>query len=759
MSPVQRFITESADGDEFLSAIDAGDLDRSDRLLAELPDALPDRLLHGVAELHMLRERWAEAAVAFARIRQRGSNEVMRLRLCRNLACLQQHRPEIYRVIAAAEPENRYELIASKAGPTTITYRHDDGHKTILSGENDPLGSVAKVRRQIHDALAAGTTLGLAGIGDGYLLRSLADEPPKLPLGRQHAIALFEPDPRLLLACMMIHDYTGPAGPIEQERIRWFIGAEWKCQLNETCLADLMIPYPQVMIRLGRDSAAIEAGVKEFLAAADRLDARARLQLQSYYQHLSSHELGMIFGERPHRGPRIMVITTRFSTVLQHSSRDVADAMRGAGWEVLLLMEPSGAHAINRMSVRQALARFKPDLVFQIDHLRAEWGDLFPANLPTVCWIQDNLPNLTTVAAGKSVGVREFVLIPSLQRYVKNFAYPEQNCLEFRKLTKLPPRPQDRECIGDDLVYVSNWSQEPAAIAEELVRDLGKLAPSPFIADFCQRMIETYAAGGSLHTPGDVRRLLEQAQAEHGLPANAPARQLCLITAFFERLNNALYRQQGLDWAATAARECSLNLAVYGSGWEKHPRFAAFARRQVSYGAALESISRSARINLVLEPYVCITHQRLLDCLAAGGFVLSRAHPQTHIVQSLIDLFADGYPDDAAVQRVLAQSRDHDATPDTFDPVVTLRHQQEAGFLPWRGPILPRLDETSFRSQKELILRVQSFATDDAARAEIVDQQRRMIESRYSYGAGMQRMMQWIQARIAAGQASLRRAG
>src|SRR5262249_28729444 len=152
-----------------------------------------------------------------------------------------------------------------------------------------------------------------------------------------------------------------------------------------------------------------------------------------------------------------MLITTRFSTVLQYSARDTADAFEQLGWDSLVIIEPTSAHGLNRVAIRQSLARFRPDLVFQIDHLRREWGDLLPANLPSVCWIQDHLANLTNTAAGQSVQQREFVLIPSAQRYVRNYDYPQDNCLEFRKLSRVPARPEHWENDGDDLVYISNW--------------------------------------------------------------------------------------------------------------------------------------------------------------------------------------------------------------------------------------------------------------------------------------------------------------
>src|SRR5438477_525869 len=83
----------------------------------------------------------------------------------------------------------------------------------------------------------------------------------------------------------------------------------------------------------------------------------------------------------------------------------------------------------------------------------------------------------------------------------------------------------------------------------------------------CRKMIDVYTNAGTLHTPGDVRQILENEGPE---ALDQPAR-LSVITALFVRMNNVLYRQQGLSWAAQAAQRLGLKLAVYGNGWEEHP--------------------------------------------------------------------------------------------------------------------------------------------------------------------------------------------
>ena len=139
----------------------------------------------------------------------------MRQRLCRNLDALRIHRPRVYRTLIIAEPSERYGIVDAKTGALTIERRHDDGRKTIMSGDGDPLGAVQKVMTSIDAAYRGGTPLGLASIGDGYLLSHIAANPPELILGRRQAITLIEPDAHLMLACLMLHD--SPAGDLARK--------------------------------------------------------------------------------------------------------------------------------------------------------------------------------------------------------------------------------------------------------------------------------------------------------------------------------------------------------------------------------------------------------------------------------------------------------------------------------------------------------------------------------------------------------------
>ncbi|MBC7784103.1 MAG: hypothetical protein H7144_09705, partial [Burkholderiales bacterium] len=730
---------------DFVQAVRAGEWDRADHLWPELGGLLSDDCLQAAATLHMHRERWQEAGDALLRIKTADQTRGLHINLCRNLAALRAHRPEIYRTIADADVADVYRVEVTRSGLPTIARTRPDGGRAFLAGGDDPRQAAIAVRDQLAAACERGEALGLLSIGDGYVLDQLARQSPTLFLGRQQAIFLFEPDPRLVLACMLIHDFTGADGPIERPSVLWFVGPRWAEQFRLETMTERFLPFPQITIKLGLDPKPLEQALQAILVEIGQRDIAAASEVAKYYASLPSNHFAQILSISPARAPRVLLITTRFSTVLQYSSRDAADAFRQIGCEAQVLIEPTAHHGLTRNGMRRMLADFKPDLIFQIDHNRFEHADLFPPQIPFVNWIQDLLPHLMTQQTGQRIGSRDFVLTPSLQRWTDDFAYPASQCLEFRKLTRIPSRPISWASRSSPVVYVSNWSQTPQQMRDELLQ--GMIGKTRDVIDAaCARMIALYAAGQSLPTPGDVRRLLVQVLRDLEVAGDeALVRQT--TTRLFDRLNNLLFRQQGLAWAAGACRDLDLKLEIYGNGWEKNPEFKSFAAGPVEYGAALEELTRNAMTNLVLEPFVCIAHQRCLDALAAGGFCLQREHPAVGNIKGIIELLNTVPPgvqttaalrsalqsDDQreALQKILAACDEADVSPGAVDHVAIVRRLQQSGFLPVSGELLPVLDQVTFSSSEQLRQKLARFSVDIDLCSEIARSQRRTIEKRY----------------------------
>jgi hypothetical protein len=527
-------------------------------------------------------------------------------------------------------------------------------------------------------------------------------------------------------------------------------------------LTDRWLIFPKINIKQGPAGAAIEAALLDVLGELGKVDAAAAEEVERYYASRTAADHAKALAGEAGRPARVMLLTTRFSTVLQYSTRDAEDAFRRLGCQTMLLIEPSPHQGVSRSTMRRALAEFKPDLVFQIDHHRFEHADTFPDGLPFVNWIQDLLPHLMTADAGRKLSATDFSLTPSLQRWVDDFAYPERQCLEFRKLTRVPPRPPARQSDGNRVVYVSNWSQTPQQIVDELLNGTTGTTRA-VVNEACQRMIRVYEQDGSLPSFGDVRTMLNGVMSDLGVTADTDFVRLT-VTRLTDRLNNLLYRHQGLAWAAAACGQHGLQLEIYGNGWEKHSRFAPFARGTIGYGQDLESLTRSAGVNLILEPFMCMTHQRLLDALAAGGFCVVRDHSANHTANEWIDLLSHAGPDvnDAKTLRSRLNPADSirfelnfkecerlDVSPRQIDHVAAVCRLQSSGFFPEHGLVLPLLDRMSFTSSHDLSRLLMRASRDAELRTNIATVQRKYVEERYSYQAGMGRVLRFICGRLA----------
>jgi hypothetical protein len=736
---------------EFTQAMRAGDWDRAQRLLAQLPAALPDHMLRSIAELHMLRERWSQGAQTLALMKHRNSDAEMRRKLCANLAAMRTHRPAVYKALVEADHSERYSVAPSKTGHPTIFLQAEPGRRISMSADNDPMGAAGKAMASVEPAHREGKTLGLTGIGDGYLLAHLAQNPPKLILGREQAVCLIEPDPHLLLACLMLHDYTGPEGPIEQGRFSWYVGGGWVMQFRDEFFGDLFKMYPTLTIRTGLQASAIEEELAKFLSDISDLDRRLASETSEYYSRLKREDLLVLLGENPPRQPRVLVLTTRFSTVLQYSSADTADAFSRLGWEAHVVIEPSSWHGLNRIALREAVCRFKPDLIFQIDHLRSEYGTLFPANVPAVCWIQDHLPNLMDTKAGGSITLRDFVLTASEQMYHEKYGYPLRQCIYLNKATRVPPVPADYTQDGPTMVFVSNCSHDPKEVGDKLADRIENRAVGELVRDFCGRTIDRYARGENIGTMADLREALDAVERDHNLRVGPDSRDK-LLHALWHPFNDTLYRQQALRWAANAADSMGLSLALYGNGWENNREFARFAKGYAGYGLELENLTRRSLINLQIVPFSCF-HQRLLDGLVCGGFFLIREHPVNRIPAELTAFVEQNFDrsirtTDAALASVSSELRprfeellsQYRRLNDQPDPVLRVRMFKERAML----KKLPRLDEVCFSDETTLHQRLEGFARNQEERRAVAGEQRDFVERLFTYEAHMKRVISEI---------------
>lgn len=748
--------------DQVVAALRRDDVARAEQVVADHPDLIPATAFRRLAELNMRRRRWRDAAWLFDRIPDREPAADLKRCLARNLAALERHRPAVLAQLVSLPTTTDVAIAPSPTGRPTVICRRPDGGPISLSPGGDPLTAMNASVAKFRPALDKGVPVGLCGMGDGYVLHALSRDRTPLFLSTQQPVFVLEPDPQVALHCLMIHDYTGPDGPIEQGRFWWFVGAEWGDELERAALADPFVGCPLMVLGQSLQTAAIQARLKTIVGKVTDDDLAARDRVEEYYDWLWRSELATLFGPNPPRRPRVLLLTTRFSTVLQYSTRDTAGAFEQLGWDARVLIEPTPAHRMYQTAIRRALDEFRPDLLFQIDHLRYEHGRTFPLGLPFACWIQDHLPHLQTELSGMSVGGRDFVLTDAATFYVNRFDYPARQCIPLAKCSAdAGEAGDDVDPAGaEDVVFVSNASKT----AEGLLAGLGGTfagGAREIVEAAARDLLDVYAAGGSVPSYIDVCDLFRRTLSRLGATATE-ADFLNATRWLMHPFNDALYRQQALGWACETAGRLGLSVGLYGRGWEDNPRFAPYARGPIEYGEPLRRLTRAARINLQIVPYFSL-HQRLLDGLLAGGFFLVRRHPADTAPAALLDFLeaheTPGVATDADARRTVPAARRGELerhladcrclSSGTDDLVNMVRSWQASGQLVAGAEALPQLAEVSFADAGSLERLMDRFAADAKTRRDVVAQQRRSVADRFTYTAAMRRVVGEIAKRLA----------
>ncbi len=762
------------------AALQAGDLAGVSALLPGLIDApaVPpgtlDPVVRIVAQHHLENNEPTRAAEGFARLSERTDADERLHTLARNLAALREHRPGLYRQVAARraalqtlpfrfvnEPSSGRVLVAQATG----TNNDQGGEGFALVPPGNQFDAFLEQARQTLQSNPE-QPLALLGLGDGYAVTHLTKHPPELFMDMTVAVHVIEPDLDRLLAAMHLHDWADAAlpggGPWRDARFRWHVGPEWTEAYRTAWQDDPWTPQPGAALCPDPASAqALATALRELSEAYQALGRGLIDHAKQRYAERDEEAWWALFGDDPPRKPRMVVLTSRFTTVLQYASRDTAAALERLGWDVRFVIEDQPHQRMNILTFGRMLTEFEPDALLCIDSTRHAMMGWVPDELPCVCWVQDALPRLMNEQLGKAIGPRDFILTFFAPRLIHDHAYPARQCLDMPMMVTTPRtgnHPKTRGKNGSDLIYASNVSgtvdvlrTQTCERAPAELRGLTEVAAGLLIAH--------YEHGDALPTEPDIDTLLDEAVESGALPGHDASTRRTLRDALWNPLNTGLYRQQALGWVVDQARARGLSLHLHGHGWEDHPRFAAYARGPLSHGQ-LQAATAAARFALHLEPYVCFTHHRLLDATQAGTPVLIRDHPGNRGLSSVARFLFRHCPsarDDRGAREALKHDATQSAQLETLlatsrgltwdlsgDVVAQVRAWQRAGVLGDGSdaqPPLPHLQALSFDGPATLGERLDALLADPDRVETILADQREIINERFTFDAALRRVI------------------
>ena len=555
-----------------------------------------------------------------------------------NLAALKS-RGETGRALAeemeAVWEGDRVDLTLHQANDGNLLVRgtRSDGRRIWIPAALDYAGTIETIvdAESLRGRLP--TPLLLDGVGMGWLVPRLHAATERTYLNYSPAIFVVETNLRALALVLRLHDWTAV---LSDERVYLFGGSsawsDWRALMD----ADVTLPLPEEVHPTarwpGQQPSPAEQTRSEVAAHRDSLHAELRHRAETIYADRDATYWADRFESAGPADPlRVLFITSRYSTFLQHSTRDLAAAMERAGLRTRILIEGKDHASMARQTCMAAFAEFRPDLVVLIDHHRHERPDWFVADVPVVCWIQDALPWLFNAEAGRKLGPLDFTIGFGLTECVLRHNYPAQRFMPCRLAidrAKFAPAADNAEsdpALGCDVAYVSHHSASPEVLHAELREKAGGERTCRVMDVFFEETRPLFASE-RFNAGYDLESLLREAEARAGVSIDVPGTRSNVMNVYVRPLADRSLRHTTLKWAADWADGAGRTLHLYGRGWEEHPRFSRYARGPAEHGHHLGEIARQAAINLHTGMNGAL-HQRVLETACAGGFVMARHHP------------------------------------------------------------------------------------------------------------------------------------
>jgi len=620
-------------------------------------------------------------------------------------------------------------------------------------------------------------TLALSGVGLGRVPLDLYQASQQTHLLYSAPLIVIEPSLLAWAVVLHLHDW---AQMLADPRVTLCAGAEAMHQLKSElenrerlvpCVIDPKSRWPGSLpySELVELAAAAELRRRE---QQDRQHAALCRAYESRDQAYWASRFATTDGGAAAKPLTIVAVTSRYTTVLQYSLRDLLAAFERLGHRTFLFHEADEHSHFSPLRLIELMQAEQPDLVITADHLRVGYPRLFPENLPGVCWIQDRLPHLFDVIAGPNVRPLEFVIGYGFPELVTEYGYPAARFMPCQFATNpeqlLDPHetPADLAPYECDVMYAANMTVSPDEARERLCRRFGEVSRPLAEAAYALLLEAVHALWfcGD-YDYGKVLRAAEKATGRH--VDNASDRGVVVsdlrnIADLYLRLNTA---RAAARWAE--ARGGRLHL--YGHGWERWPEFAEYARGFVKHGPELGRAFRAARICLHAGCNPAL-HQRVLDGLCAGGFFLIREKPSDtdqdvstavyRRVQALnpalpYRLRPEELPEPLATRcRESIRRRGDDPAKGILLTRAHLDHARayvETRHLYRASGLWPNYGRIVFRDGAQLAERIDYFLDHADERRELAGQMRAAVLEHFTHDALARRVLSFLREYLASG--------
>ena len=472
----------------------------------------------------------------------------------------------------------------------------------------------------------------LEGADPPWLLRAVAEALPRQKDGSWTRLVLVQADAMELLDGLALADLRGVLG---RERLTVLAGqgaaaelAAWMKVRDGTQLAGPVVPLASVRTRL---APAVQAVVGVAEQDQDRECERLLRRVRARYAGRDRAWWGRRYASAGPADPlRVLVPTCRYSTYIQHASRDLAAALTRAGCRAEVLIEPDDSSHVSALAHLRRLEEFEPDLVVLINFTRSNLGAIYPRELPWVCWVQDAMPHQFSAEVGRSQGELDFLAGLLNPELFESFAFPRERALHMpvvasgEKFHAGPVGPGLARRYECEVAALTHHSETPEQFHARLLGEArADAATQRVLGLLYPRVLAIAADAGRASAQGALAAAAAGAIREVSGREPPPEALLRILRLYASPLADRALRHETLAWAAETCERRGWRLHVYGRGWESHPVFGKYAQGEVEHGEPLRAAYQCAAVHLHAS-IMTLCHQRVMECALSGGLPLCR---------------------------------------------------------------------------------------------------------------------------------------
>jgi hypothetical protein len=680
-----------------------------------------------------------------------------------NLAALATHNPALAERIRSARPAAEYFL---RAGGGEISL----GTRPIGSARNTdiqplshvlPASAASKLAQQIFTSGYCTQSVVIAGEDMGWLWQMLYGAPCNVPTMLSYRPPLFFliNDIDRLRAILHVQQWTTL---LADRRVRLYAGPDALAQFRQALVEEVFVPWPRMVASVGKEVWPASVTIDQVLESSAEVRRKRLADLEKQWaarchrdgQPVDAAVLaGALAGRLSSGRPlKILGVTSRYTTFLQHSMRDWLAGFERAGHQTRLLIESADHEIPSQVVLFEACVEFEPDLIVCIDHCRSTLGPV-PAEIPVVMWVQDRLPHIFSREGAAAQGPLDFCLGFGRLHLSQRFGYRAERFLstcigvnETRFTAGASADPAADAAFACDVSYVSHASTPADVLITRKMQDATPTACA-YLSALHETLRAHYDGGGAVLADVQLRALMKavaldcraEIDADHFEP---------LLGFFRDQIANALFRHGALRWAA----EAGADLRLYGRGWDQHPELARFARGEADNTQQLGAIYRASKINLQVTPFGAM-HPRLLDGVAGGAFFLIRHSPGDSVGRPHQILWEycqrHGLSSDAAIRSAAAHDQALGAVVRTIDCNEGYADQPrdlglydvcaahaDANFMIAADSVFgDDYDTVAFANREQLHGRLAQFLSNADLRQRTAASMRRAVVDRVSYTA------------------------